>query len=93
MGASAHTGALLIGEGYHTDPIADGAGYTGTVGGKALPVTHDRTKGLHLVVGLLTPDFPDGSGRRARSPQKRWRNRGFLLSPVASVRIRLPGSA
>ncbi len=38
------------------------------------------------------PDSPHGSGRRVPSPQKRWRNRGFLFSPVASVRIRLPGS-
>src|SRR3954464_9616717 len=29
----------------------------------------------------LSPDSPDGSGRHARRPRKRWRNRGFVLSP------------
>jgi hypothetical protein len=33
----------------------------------------------------LIPDSPDGGGRQARRPWKRWRSRGFLLSPVASV--------
>jgi transposase len=40
----------------------------------------------------VDPDFPDGSSQQPRRPRKRWLNRGFLLSPVASVRIRLPGS-
>ncbi len=39
---------------------------------------------------VLNPDSPFGSGRRARRPRKRWRDRGFPLSPVASVRTRSP---
>ena len=35
---------------------------------------------------LLPRKYPFGSGRRARRPRKRWRNREFRLSPVASVR-------
>ena len=38
----------------------------------------------------LDPDSPFGSGRHARRLRKRWRNCGFPLSPVASVRTRLP---
>src|SRR4051794_338857 len=34
-----------------------------------------------------------GFGRQARGALKRWQNGGILLSPVASIRIRLPGSA
>jgi hypothetical protein len=41
----------------------------------------------------VNPDSPFGSGRRARRPRKRWRNRGFPLSPVASVRTRPPDLA
>ena len=48
---------------------------------------------LRYLYEHMDPDFPFGSGRPARKPQKRWQNPGFLLSPVASVRIRLPGSS
>src|SRR5215208_6023740 len=41
----------------------------------------------------VTPDSPDRSGRQARKPRNHWRNRGFLLSPVASVWIRPSDSA
>jgi hypothetical protein len=37
-------------------------------------------------------DSPFGAGRHGRRPQKRWRNGGFPLSPVASVRAWIPGS-
>src|SRR4051794_26518006 len=39
-----------------------------------------------------TPDGPRAAARLGRAPQERWRNRRFLLSPIASVWIRLPGS-
>jgi hypothetical protein len=39
------------------------------------------------------PDSPFGSGRHARRPRKRWRNRRFAHSPVASVRTRPPDLA
>jgi hypothetical protein len=34
----------------------------------------------------------NGTGRQPRKPRKRWLNRRFLLSPVASIRTQLPGS-
>ena len=37
----------------------------------------------------FNPDSPDGMGAQGQRPRKRWRNRGFLLSPVGSVRTRL----
>ena len=39
------------------------------------------------------PDSPDGLSRQDRRPRKRWRNYGFLLSPVGSVMNRLPDPA
>src|SRR5215218_8180968 len=39
------------------------------------------------------PDSPDRSGRQARKPRNHRRNRGFLLSPVASAWIRPSDSA
>src|SRR4051794_8438744 len=47
---------------------------------------------LRAPSGGVIPDSPDGSGQQPRRPRKRWPSRQFLLSPVASVRIRLPGS-
>src|SRR3954464_5558159 len=41
------------------------------------------------VAAQLNPDSPDGMGAQGLRPWKRWRNRGFLLSPVGSVRTRL----
>src|SRR5688572_28163104 len=41
----------------------------------------------------MSLDSPFGSGRHARSPRKRWRSGGLLLSPVASVRTRPPDLA
>jgi predicted MFS family arabinose efflux permease len=45
------------------------------------------------LAGDVGPDSPFGSGRHARKPRERWRSRGFLLSPVASVRSRPPDLA
>jgi hypothetical protein len=41
----------------------------------------------------LIPDSPFGFGRQAREARVCWRNGRILLSPVTSIRIRLPGSA
>src|SRR3954468_13643273 len=38
----------------------------------------------------LIPDSPDGLSRQDQRPRKRWQNCRFLLSPVGSVRTRLP---
>src|SRR5215213_6131124 len=41
----------------------------------------------------LIPDSPDRLGRQDRRPRKCWTNCRFVLSPVGSVRIRLPDPA
>jgi len=38
----------------------------------------------------MIADSSFGTGRHTRKSRKRWRNRGFPLSPVASVRTRPP---
>ena len=48
----------------------------------------DRQK-LEQEGEVYNPGFPRWNGRSGQRPRKRWRNRGFLLSPVGSVRTRL----
>jgi hypothetical protein len=45
--------------------------------------------GSSCVGSVFSPDSPDGLGWQDRKPRKRWGNRPFLLSPVASARTRL----